>query len=152
MPNKIERMGIKGYWTKPSIDTKGAFGSCKMFSGKYIFSGNANFQKRKMYSDCLAVSEIIFRKINSGVWFVQTFYGNRFTENQFRCLVRPNILRKSFYWKSFPVFGLWIILRKIWNVLQIQAPALSRQTCNSTKLIIHFNIKNNHSNWGTWIA
>ena len=58
--------------------------------------------------------------------------GNRFPENQFRCLVRPNILRKlfygksipvfdsskhftentlrkSFYGKSFPVFGLWII-------------------------------------------
>ena len=101
--------------------------------------------------------------------------GNRFLENQFQCLVRPNILwksfygksipvfdsskhftentlRKSFYGKSFPVFGLWIILQKIWNVLQIQAPVLSRQTCNSTKLIIHFNIKNNHSNWGIWIA
>ena len=101
MPNKIERMGIKGYWTKPSIDTKGAFGSCKMFSGKYIFSGNANFQKRKMYSDCLAVSEIIFRKINSSVWFVQTFYRNRFTENQFRCLFRPNILRKIPYGNCF---------------------------------------------------
>ena len=58
--------------------------------------------------------------------------GNRFLENQFRCLVHPNILRKwfygksipvfdsskhfmenalrkSFYGKSFPVFGLWII-------------------------------------------
>ena len=56
---------------------------------------------------------------------------NRFPKNQFRCLVRPNILRrsfyeksipvfdssknftentlqKSFYGKSFPVFGLWI--------------------------------------------
>ena len=30
--------------------------------------------------------------------------GNRFPENQFRCLVRPNILRKSFYGKSIPVF------------------------------------------------
>ena len=150
------------------------FGSCKMFSGKYIFSGNANFRKRKMYSSCLAVSEIVLRKINSGVWFIQTFYGNRFTENQFRCFVRPNILRKILYGKSIPMFGsvkhftknkirflrkinfgvwgLWIILRKIWNVLQIQAPTLSRQTCNSTKLIIHFNIKNNHSNSRTCIA
>ena len=57
---------------------------------------------------------------------------NRFPENQFRCLTCPNILRKSFYGKSipvfdsfkhftkntlrksfygksFPVFGLWII-------------------------------------------
>ena len=30
--------------------------------------------------------------------------GNRFPDNQFRCLVRPNILRKSFYGKSIPVF------------------------------------------------
>ena len=30
--------------------------------------------------------------------------GNRFPENQFRCLVHPNILRKSFYEKSIPVF------------------------------------------------
>ena len=29
--------------------------------------------------------------------------GNRFTENQFRCLIRPNILRKSFYGKLIPV-------------------------------------------------
>ena len=89
------------------------------------------------------------------VWFVQTFYGKYFTENQFPCLVRSNILWKIkfvFYEKSIPVFGLWIILRKIWNVLQIQAPALSRQTCNSTKLIIHFNIKNNHPNSSTCIA
>ena len=31
--------------------------------------------------------------------------GNRFTENQFRCLIRPIILRKSFYGKLIPVFG-----------------------------------------------
>ena len=100
-------------------------------------------------------TEIVLRKINSGVWFIQTFYGKYFTENQFPCLVRSNILRKMkfvFYGKSIPVFGLWIIFWKIWNVLQIQAPALSRQTCNSTKLIIHFNIKNNHSNSRTCIA
>ena len=122
-----------------------------MFSGKYIFSGNANFRKRKMYSDCLAVSEIVFRKINSGVWFVQTFYGNRFTENQFRCLIRPNILRKIPYGNRFTenhfrclVCGSF--LQKILFVLQIQAPVLSTQPFNTTKLIIHCNIKNNHSN------
>ena len=81
------------------------FGCCKMFSGKYIFSENANFRKRKMYSGCLVVSEIVLRKINSGVWFVQTFYENCFTENQFRCLVGPNILRKILYGKSIPMFG-----------------------------------------------
>ena len=102
--------------------------------------------------------------------------GIHFTENQFRCLVRSNILRKMhsvlrkinshvwfgqtfyekwnlfFYGKSIPMFGLWIILRKIWNALQIQAPALPRQTCNNTKLIINFNIKNNHPNSSTCIA
>ena len=81
------------------------FGCCKMFSGKYIFSENANFRKRKMYSGCLVVSEIVLRKINSSVWFVQTFYENRFMENQFRCLVGPNILRKILYGKSIPMFG-----------------------------------------------
>ena len=29
---------------------KAVFGCCKTFSGKYIFSGNANFRKRKMFS------------------------------------------------------------------------------------------------------
>ena len=81
------------------------FGSYKMFSEKYIFSRNANFRKRKTYLGYLAVSEIVFRKINSDVWFVQTFYGNHFTENQFRCLVRSNILRKMLYGKSIPMFG-----------------------------------------------
>ena len=28
---------------------KAVFGCCKTFSGKYIFSGNANFRKRKMF-------------------------------------------------------------------------------------------------------
>ena len=28
---------------------KAVFGYCKTISGKYIFSGNANFWKRKMY-------------------------------------------------------------------------------------------------------
>ena len=29
--------------------TKAMFGCCKTFSGKYIFSGNANFRKRKIF-------------------------------------------------------------------------------------------------------
>ena len=32
---------------------KAVFGCCKTFSGKYIFSGNANVRKRKMFSWCL---------------------------------------------------------------------------------------------------
>ena len=89
---------------------KGTFGSCKMFFKKYIFFENANFRKRKMYSDCLAISEIVFRKINFGVWFVQTFYGNRFTENQFWCLVRPNILRKIPYGNRFTENHFWYLV------------------------------------------
>ena len=133
------------------------FGSCKMFSEKYIFFRNANFRKRKMYSGCLAVSEIVLLKINSGVWFVQTFYGKWFlfygkSIPMFGLVKHFMKNRIRFYEKSILMFGLWIILWKIWNVLQIQASALSRQTCNSTKLIIHFNIKNNHSNSSTCIA
>ena len=37
------------------------------------------------------------------IWVFGCF-GNRFTENQFRCLIRPNILRKSFYGNLIPVF------------------------------------------------
>ena len=67
----------------------------KSFSGQSLFlhdqlrvrlvAGNANFWKRKCFPlfGCL---------------------GNHFPENQFRCLVRPNILRKLFYGKSIPVF------------------------------------------------
>ena len=110
----------------------------KYFPENKYFSRNAIFKKRK----CI-----------QAVWLPRnSFYGKSIPVFGSSKHFTENTLRKSFYGKSFPVFGLWIILWKIWNVLQIQAPALSRQTCNSTKLIIHFNIKNNHSNWRTWIA
>ena len=48
--------------------TKAVFGWRKTISGKYIFSGNANFQKRKMFPWCLVAFQKIFRKIFSGVW------------------------------------------------------------------------------------
>ena len=72
--------------------------------------------------------------------------GFRFTENQFPCLVRSNILRKM-------EFVLWKINSHVWFVdhfmenmkcLKNSAPALPRQTYNNIKIIIHFNIKNNH--------
>ena len=44
------------------------FGWRKTFSGKYIFSENANFRKRKMFPWCLVAFQKIFRKIFSGVW------------------------------------------------------------------------------------
>ena len=71
-----------------------------------------------MYSSCLAVSEFVLRKINSGVWFVQTFYGKCFPFygksipkfGSVKHLTKNGI---RFYEKSIPMFGLWIILRKI---------------------------------------
>ena len=82
-----------------------------------VFLENISFSKN-----------VIFRKGK----YIQVFgcVEIRFTENQFRCLVRTNILRKinshvcfhqAFYgkWnsfiyrKSFLMFGLWIILQKI---------------------------------------
>ena len=65
--------------------TQGAFGCRKTISGKYIFSGNANFRKRKMFSavwlsrksfsgklipmfgSSKHFTEIVLRKINSSV-------------------------------------------------------------------------------------
>ena len=84
----------------------------KVFSENISFSRNAIFRKGK----CIQVFGCV---------------GICFTENQFQCLVRTNILRKmtsvlrkiisgvcfrqTFYekWKSFLMFGLWIILQKI---------------------------------------
>ena len=47
---------------------KAVFGCYKTFSGKYIFFGNANFRKRKIFPWCLVAFQKIFRKIFSGVW------------------------------------------------------------------------------------
>ena len=121
-----------------------------------IFSGNAIFGKGK----CI-----------QAVWLPRnSFYGN-----QFQCLVRSNILRKMLsvlrkinyhvcsvkHFTKNGIHFLWKInshvcfvdhFTKNMNALQILAPALPKQTCNTTKLIIHFNIKNNHPNSSTCIA
>ena len=129
----------------------------KYFPENKYFSRNAIFEKRKCIQAVWLSRNSFYRKsipiFGSFKHFTENAF--RFTENQFPYLVRSNILRKIefiFYGKSIPMFDLWIILWKIWNALQIQAPALPRQTCNSTKLIIHFNIKNNHPNSSTYIA
>ena len=75
---------------------KGAFGCCKMFSRKYIFSGNANFRKRKMFS-----AVWLSRKLFSGKSIPVFGSSKHFTENQFQCLIRPNILRKIPYGNRF---------------------------------------------------
>ena len=118
------------------------YGKCFPFYGKSIpmFGSVKHFTKNGIR---------FLRKINSGVWFVQTFYG--------KCV--------PFYRKSIPMFGSFkhfkteFVLRKInshvWfmdhftenmKCLTNSTPALPRQTCDSTKIIIHFNIKNNHPN------
>ena len=56
------------------------------------------FEKENIFR-CLAASEFVLRKINSGVWFVQTFYGKsilmfvsvkHFTENEIHFLRKIN--------------------------------------------------------------
>ena len=115
-----------------TISTKGAFGCYKMFSGKYIFSENANFWKRKMFSAVWLSRKSFSRKP------IPVFDSSKhFTENT---------LQKSFYGKSFPVFGLWIIFTENMKCVTNSSTCIRAQPCNSTKLIIHCNIKNNHSN------
>ena len=47
---------------------RAVFSCCKTSSRKYIFSGNANFCKRKMFPWCLVAFQKIFWKKFSGVW------------------------------------------------------------------------------------
>ena len=89
-------------------------------------------------SNILQKMEFVLGKINSGVWFVQTFY--------WKCF--------SFYRKSIPMFGSVKHFTKNTKCLTNSESALPRQTCNSIKIIIyfnieiiiHFNIKNNYPN------
>ena len=136
-----------------SFDSKVAFGSHKSIFRKYFIFWKCYFPERKMYSGVWLPRNSFYRKSILVFGSYKHFTENdfRFTENQFPCLVRSNILWKMefvFYGKSILMFGLWIILRKI----TIQAPALPKQTCNSTKIFIHFNIKNNHPNSSIYIA
>ena len=97
---------------KPRIEFKAVFGSCK------IFSENAIFGKGKCIQAVWLPWNSFYGKSISVFGSFKQFTENAFcfTENQFPCLVRSNILRKMefvFYGKSIPMFGLWIILRKI---------------------------------------
>ena len=95
----------------------GAFGCRKTIAGKYIFSGNANFWKRKMFSavwlsrksfsgksipvfgSSKHFTEIVLRKINSSVWFVQKFYGKYLTEIILRKIISGVWFVDQFYRK-----------------------------------------------------
>ena len=72
----------------------------------------------------------------------------RFVEYQFPCLVRSNILRKMEFVLRKINSHVWFVDHFTENMkcLTTSAPALPKPTCNSTKIIIHFNIKNNHPN------
>ena len=63
---------------------EGVWLSWKSFYGKSI----PVFDSSKYFT------EIVLRKINSGVWFIQIFYGKYFTENVFPCLVRKILYGK----------------------------------------------------------
>ena len=120
----------------------GALGCRKTISGKYIFSGNANFRKRKMFSavwlsrksfskksipvfgSSKHFTKIVLRKINSSVWFVQKFYWKYLTEI---------VLRK--------------IISGVWFVDQFYR---KYEMCYKLKHLYYLhNPVNNHSNWGT---
>ena len=82
--------------------------------------------------------------------------GIHFTENQFRCLVRLNNLRKMLFVLRKINSHVWFVDHFTENTkcLTNSEPVLPKQTYNSTKIIIHFNleiiihfnIKNNHPN------
>ena len=69
--------------------------------------------------------------------------GSRFTENQFPCLVHSNILQKIKFVLRKINSHVWFVDHFTENTkcLTNSEPVLSRQTYNSTKIIIHFNIE-----------
>ena len=99
----------------------------KNFVTKTIFEENSStyrlclvhvkhFSENKYFLEMqFSGKENVFRLFGClGIPFTENAF--RFTKNQFPCLVRSNILQKMefvFYGKSIPMFGLWIILRKI---------------------------------------
>ena len=59
---------------------KAVFGCWKSFSGKYIFSGNANFRKRKMYLGVWLFRKSFYEKsipvFDSSKYFTEIVYYN----------------------------------------------------------------------------
>ena len=100
----------------------------------------------------------VLRKINSHVWFSQTFYrkwNSFFMENQFSCLICGLFYGKyemPYNFKHLHYLNKPITIQKYSStstskiIIQIQASTLPRHICNSTKIFIPFNIKNNHLN------
>ena len=112
---KRKAFSVKGIPRQPnSLNTlsfpENSISKKYLFSRKYFIFRKSYFPERKMYSGvwlcrnlfygnqfrCLVCTNIlrkmssVLRKINSHVWFGQTFYkkwNSFFTENQFPCLV-----------------------------------------------------------------
>ena len=59
---------------KGKSKNKAAFGLCKSIFGKYFIFQKCYLSKRKMYLGVRLHWNSFLQKINSGVWFVQTFY------------------------------------------------------------------------------
>ena len=80
--------------TVPS--SKASFGSCKNIFGKYFIFRKCYFLERKMYSGVWQSRNSFYGKSIPVFGLYKHFTKNdfRFTENQFPCLVRSNILRK----------------------------------------------------------
>ena len=146
---------------------KAAFGSCKSISGKYPIFWKCYFPERKMYSGVWLRRNSFYGKSILVFGSYKHFMENdfRFTENQFPCLVQSNILRKinSHVWfvdhftennnfKHLHYLNKLVTVQKYSStstskiIIKIQASALPKHICNSTKIFIHFNIKNNHLN------
>ena len=139
------------------------------------FPKNISFSGKENVFRCLAASEFVLWKINSGVWFVQTFYGKwlpfygksipmfvsvkHLTENKIRFLRKINShvwfvdhFTENNNFKHLHYLNKPVTVQKYSFtstskiIISIQASALPRHICNSTKIFIHFNIKNNHLN------
>ena len=116
------------------FSSKAAFGCRKTISEKYIFSGNANFWKRKMFSavwlsrksfsgksipvfgSSKHFTEIVLRKINSSVWFVQKFYRKYLTEIVLRKINSSVWFVQKFYGKYLTEIVLRKINSSVWFV------------------------------------
>ena len=138
-----------------------------LFSGKenvFKLFGCLGIRFTENQFRCLVCTNIlrkmssVLRKINSHVWFGQTFYGkwnSFFTENQFSCLVCGSFCGKyemPYNFKHLHYLNKPVTVQKYLStstskiIIQIQASALPKNICNNTKIFIHFNIKNNYLN------
>ena len=100
--------------------TKAVFGSCKSISRKYSIFQKCYFPEmlfsgKKNDFMCLAVTKFILRKINSGVWFLQTF------------------LQKMLYMPNFPHTSSTVNMQIINNSTIIHRKSKTQQKNSSNR-------------------